>query len=81
MAHIENKYDHVDDVPDEVWKTMSLEEKINLIPGKDGWWKSGSFEGYVHLAKKLITKFNVPEDEADFLLDSAYVSAKACFGG
>ena len=54
----------------------NLAEKVDEIPGEDGWWKSGSQKDYQRLATR-----GLGEDEAADILFIAYWSAAECFGG
>lgn len=56
-----------------------LEDRIEAIPGGEGWWKDSSYDLYLSLARTMITK-GFSEDEAVLLLSKAYWSVAGEFG-
>lgn len=60
-------------------EAMSLSEKIESIPGSEGWWKSSGKEDFLKMAQTLIAK-GFSEEEAVSLLESAYHAVSGEFG-
>jgi hypothetical protein len=77
--NMSRKYESVDDIPQEIFEKMSLEELVEYIP-YEGWWKSGSRDTYVILGKLLVNRGFTPIQAFDFL-QSCYSAAAECFGG
>ncbi len=73
------KYESVDDIPQEVFEKMSIEELVEYIP-HDGWWKSGARDAYLYEGKLLMKRGFTPMEAFD-LLQSCYSAAAECFGG
>ena len=59
--------------------TNKLKQAIDKIPDDEGWYKSGSKQRYMDLAKLLLGK-GFTEDEVLEMLTEAYWAAAACFG-
>lgn len=60
--------------------TRTLEQKVDAIPGGDGWYKSAAREEYLRSAEALI-RLGMSEDDTVLFLDDLYAAAKSCFGG
>lgn len=47
---------------------QTLEGKIKEIGGEDGFWKSGTEEALLKIAREWMKKYSMPEDDAvDYL--------------
>lgn len=62
-------------------KILSMREKIDLIPGDDGWWHTSNGETFHRLAVQLVRDGRFTEDEAVDLLTAAYFAVRDEFGG
>jgi len=58
---------------------MTLEEKIQAIPGKDGWWKESAYDGFLQVAQRLI-KHGIDEEETVLILEYLYLQTASCYG-
>lgn len=59
---------------------MSLKDAIAIIPGEDGWWKSGSQDDFARLANELLENGFSAERTLYFLCE-AYMAVADCYGG
>ena len=59
--------------------TQELRDRIETIPGPDGWHKSRSEIIYVDQANKLLSA-GLSEDDVFQLLDTLYWAAANCYG-